>query len=151
MTQPPQERGMALSRRDSSMMLRYQMLFCFVAVFVVVGLRTPASAVPVQTTYSYVGADYTYQPAGQFTYNGNPYPLPGTGYAAILDPRLTASVVLHGDTSNATVFYDTNHLGNPDWLLRRLRVFVRFGDGGVRLAGLLICVKPYIVKWRCDG
>lgn len=55
------------------MMLRY-----FFTVIAGLGIGTSAHAVPVQTTYSYVGAYDTYQPGASFTYNGNPYPLPST-------------------------------------------------------------------------
>jgi hypothetical protein len=98
------------------MSLRYRfsdLLLCSFAAFASLTLGSSAHAVPAQTTYNYVGADYTYQPGNSFTYNGDPYPLPGTDYAAILGPRLTASVTLDGDTSNATGSYDTNQLGNP--------------------------------------
>ena len=101
---------------DSMMSLRYRfshLLLCFFTLLAILALGSLAHAVPVQTTYSYVGADYNYQPGSSFTYNGDPYPLPGTDYAAILGPRLTAVVTLDGDTSNATGVYETGYLGNP--------------------------------------
>jgi hypothetical protein len=90
------------------MLLRY-----FFTVIAVLGIGTSAYAVPVQTTYSYVGADYKYLPGSQFSYNGDPYQLPGTDYAAVLGQRLTASVTLDGDTSTFTGLYTTGNLGNP--------------------------------------
>jgi hypothetical protein len=55
------------------MLLRYLL----VAAILFLGLGRSAYAVPVLTTDSYVGAGYTYQPAGQFSYNGNTHPLHG--------------------------------------------------------------------------
>jgi hypothetical protein len=92
------------------MMLFRKLLLCVVAA---VGASGVAHAVPVQTIYSYVGADYRYQPGSQFTYNGDPYPKPGTDYAAILGPRLTVTMTLNGDTSNSTGVFTSEAMYNP--------------------------------------
>jgi hypothetical protein len=88
---------------------------CWLLCFVVgAGLSSSAYAVQIQTTtYSYVGANYVYQPGAPFNWEGNAYQQPGTDYAALLGPRLTATITIDGDTSSATGFYSNGFEYNP--------------------------------------
>jgi hypothetical protein len=101
--------GVLLSRRG----IRSWCCAIFFTVIAVLGIGTSAYAVPVQTTYSYVGAYDTYQPGVSATEH----------YAPILGPRLTYRSPL---TATPHALPELRHRASlqSGWISRRDRSFV---------------------------